>query len=155
MEQLLFGLLAADCRRDEGTLGTLERAQHDLDRKHAAVLAPSDELDPGADLLRQGIGRRAQVVGDQPFGETFGNDVRDLLAYEFVALVTELLFRLEVQQDDAACRVHHHHRVRSGFEQAAVARLHLRQMLLHGLANADIPVDLQNRADRAIHASLH
>ena len=38
-----------------------ERAQHDLDRKLAAVLAPPDELDAGADLLRQRVLGRAQV----------------------------------------------------------------------------------------------
>ena len=36
------------------------------------------KLDPGADLLRQGLGGGAQVVGDQPLGEALGNDVGDL-----------------------------------------------------------------------------
>jgi len=37
-----------------------------------AVLAQRHELDPGADLLGQGVGGRAQVVGDDPLGEPSG-----------------------------------------------------------------------------------
>ncbi len=63
----------------QDALGAFQRAQHDLDRKRAAVLAPADQLDPGADLLRQRIFRGAQRVGDQPLRETLRNDVLDRL----------------------------------------------------------------------------
>ena len=99
---------------------------------------------PGADLLRQRVLRGAQAVGDQPLGEALGNDVRDLLPEQLVAAVAELLLRLDVEQDDLAALVHHHHRVRRRFQQPAVAALHLRQVLLRGLAHADV-------ADRRRH----
>ena len=71
--QVQLGRLAdadvADGRRDEDALGALERAEHDLDREGAAVLAPAGELDPGPDLLGQGVLGGAQVVGEQPLGE--------------------------------------------------------------------------------------
>ena len=65
-------------------------------------LRRADQLDAGADLLRQRVLGRAQVVGDQPLGEALGNDVGDLLAEQFVAAVAELLLGLHVEQDDLA-----------------------------------------------------
>ena len=79
-----------------------ERAQHDLDGELAAVLAPPDQLDAGADLLGQRIRGGPSAVGDQPLGEALGDDVRDLLADQFVAAVAELLLGLDVEQDDLA-----------------------------------------------------
>jgi hypothetical protein len=69
-----------------------------------------------------------RAVGDQPFGETLGNDVLHFLAQKLVAAIAELLFRLKVQQNDLAALVHHHHRIGSRFQQPAVSALHLRQM---------------------------
>ena len=65
-------------------------------------LRRADELDPGADLLGQRVGRGAQVVGDQPFREALRDDVRHLLPDELVAAVAELLLGLDVEQDDLA-----------------------------------------------------
>ena len=59
----------ADRRRHQDSFGAFERAEHDLDGKLAAVLAPPDEFDAGADLLGQGVRRAAGAVGDQPFGK--------------------------------------------------------------------------------------
>ncbi len=57
LRQMLFRGLAhadvADGGRDQDAFGAFERAQHDLDGKLAAVLAPPEQLDAGADLLRQ------------------------------------------------------------------------------------------------------
>ena len=115
-----------------------------------------DEFDPGADLLRQGFGGGAGAVGDQPFGETFRNDVLDLLPHQFVAAVAELLFRLHVQQDDFAARIHHHHGIGSGFQQPAVSALHLRQMLFRVPAHADVADGRRDqRAFRALERAQH
>ena len=145
---MLLRLLAhadvADRRRHQDAFGALQRAQHDLDRKLAAILAPPGELDPRADLLRQRVLRGAQTVRDQPLGEAFRNDVRHLLAEQFIAAVAELFLRLKIQQDDLAALVHHHHRVRRRLQQSAVSAFHLRQMLLRLLAHADV-------ADRRRH----
>ena len=65
-------------------------------------LRRADELDPGADLLGQRVGRGAQIVRDQPLGEALRDDVRDLLPDELVAAVAELLLGLDVEQDDLA-----------------------------------------------------
>ena len=117
LQQVRFGLLAggdvADGRGHQNSLGAFQRAQHDLDRKLAAILPPPDEFDPGADLLRQRVFGGAKSVGDQPFREAFRNDVLHLLPQEFVAAVSELFFRLNVQQDDFSALVHHHHGIRS------------------------------------------
>ena len=89
-----------------------------------------DELDPGTDLLRQRFGRGARAVRDQPFREALRNDVLHLLPDQFIAAVSELLLRLHVQQNDFSALVHHHHRIRSRFQQPAVPAFDLRQMLL-------------------------
>ena len=106
--------------------------------------APTDEFDSRSDLLRQRFGRAARAVGDQPFREAFGNDVGYFLAEEFIAAVTELLFRLHVEQDDLAALVHHHHGVWRGFQQSAIPAFHLRQMFFRVFAHADV-------ADRRSH----
>jgi hypothetical protein len=72
----------------------------------------SDKFNPGADLLCQRVLGGPQTIRDQPFRKTVWNDVRHLLTQEFVAAISELLFRLEVQQDDLPALIHHHHRVR-------------------------------------------
>ena len=126
LRQMVFRRLAyadvADRRRHQDTFGAFQRAQHELDRKLAAVLAPRRELDPGPDLLRQRFGRGAGSVGDQPFGEALRNDVRHLLTEEFIAAVAELLLRLNIEEDDLPALVHHHHRVRRSFQQPAILR---------------------------------
>ena len=108
----------------------------------AAVLARARQLDAGADLLRQRLGRGARAVGDQPLGEALRDDVRDLLPEELVAAIAELLLRLNVDQDDLARLVDHHHGIRRRLQQPAVPALHLRQMFLRVLARRDV---LQHR----------
>ena len=99
---------------------------------------------PGADLLGQRFGGGAGAVGDQPFGETLGNDVLHFLPHQFVAAVAKLFLRLHIQQDDLSALIHHHHGVGGGFEQPAIAAFHLRQMVFRVLAHADV-------ADRSRH----
>ena len=94
--------------------------------KFAAILPPANELDPRADLLRQRVCRGARTVRDQPLRKTLRNDVLHLLPEQFIAAISELLFRLEIQQDDLSALVHDHHRVRRRFQQTAVPALHLR-----------------------------
>ena len=79
-----------------------------------------------------------RAVGDQPLGEADGDDVGDLLSDQFVAAVAELLFGLEIEEDDLAVLVDHDHRVRRRFEQPAIAAFHLRQMRFHLLTYAKI-----------------
>src|ERR1700728_184764 len=127
-----------DRRRHQGAFGTYQRAQHDLDRKLTAVLPLGDEFDPGPDLLRRRIFRRAQIVGDQPFRKSYRDDIRDLLPKKLVAAIAELLLRLNIQQHDLPALVDHHHRVRSGVKEPAVAAFHLRQVRFRSLAHADV-----------------
>ena len=94
----------ADRCRHQNSFSTFQRAEHDFDGKLAAIFAPSDEFDAGADLLGQGVRGAAGAVGDQAFGEPFGNDVFYLLAEQFIAAVAELVFRLHIQQDDFSSR---------------------------------------------------
>ena len=155
LRQMLLGRLAhadvADRRGHQDAFGAFQRAQHDLDRKRAAVLAPRGQLDAGADLLRQGLGRGACAVRDQPLGEADGDDVGDLLSEQFVAAVAELLFGLEIDEDDLAVLVDHHHGVRRRFEQPAVAAFHLRQIGFHRLAHAGVA----DRVRRLRHVVWH
>ena len=61
-ERLLGGFARAyvsDGRCDQDPFGAFEWAQHYLDRKLGAVLAPPKELDPHAYLLQEGVGRGA------------------------------------------------------------------------------------------------
>ena len=104
----------------------------------AAILAPPGELDARADLLRERIVGAAQAIGDQPLGETLRDDVLHLLAEEFIAAVAELLLRLDIQEHDFAGLVHDHHRIGGRLQQAAISALHLRHVLLRGLAHADV-----------------
>ena len=140
--EMVFGGLSnadvADRRRHQYALVTFQGAQHKLDRKLAAVLASSDELDPRADLLGQGVGGRAQVVGDETLGEALGDDVGDLLSEQLVAGISELPFGLEVEQDDVPSLVDHHHSVRRRFEESAVSALRARQVPFGFLADGRV-----------------
>jgi hypothetical protein len=84
-----LGILAhadvADRGSNQHALRTLQRAQHDFDREGAAILAPARQLDAGLDLLGQRILGGAQAIGMQPFGKALGDDVRYLLAEQFVS----------------------------------------------------------------------
>src|ERR1700730_7126485 len=148
LRQMLFGILAhadvADRCRHQDSLSAFQRAQHDLDRKRTSILPPPGELNPCTNLLRQRFSRGSRTVSDQSFRETFRNDVLHLLPYEFIAAVSELFLRLNIQQDDLPARVHHHHRIRCCFQQPAIPAFHLRQMLFRILAHADV-------ADRCRH----
>jgi hypothetical protein len=142
LRQMLFRRFAhadvADRRGDQDALGAFQRAQHQLDRKFAAILAPRDKLDPGADLLRQRLRRGSRAVRDQPLGKALRNDGLDLLPDEFVAAVPELLLRLQVQKNDCPLMVDHHHRIRRGFQQPVVPALHLRELFFRRLAHDDV-----------------
>ena len=137
LRQMLFGLSAdadvADRRRHQNSFGAFQRAQHDLDRKLATILALPDQFDPGTDLLRQRIRRRSKAIRDQPFRKTVRNDVGHLLTQQFVAAISELLFRLEVQQNDLAALVHHHHCVRRGLEHFLELLFSLAALVHRGL----------------------
>ena len=117
-------------------------------------LRRADELDARADLLRQRVFGGAQAVGDQPLRKAFRNDVLDLLAQQFVAAVAELLLGLNVEQHDLAGLVDHHHRIRRRLQQAAVAALHLRQMLLRRLAHADVADRRRDQDASALSSGL-
>src|ERR1700730_2286333 len=148
LHQMLFRSLAhadvADRCRHQGSLVALQRTQHDLNRNLAAVLPPPEELNPRTDLLRQRVGRGAMSIRDQSFRESLGNDVLHLLTHEFIAAVSELLLRLDIQQNDLSALIHHHHRIRSRFQQSTVPAFHLHQVLFRSLAHADV-------ADRCRH----
>ena len=140
MDHLRFGLFArgdvADRCRHQDSFGAFQRAQHDLDGKLTSILPPPSELNPRTDLLRQRVFRRSKIVRDQPFREALGNDVLHLLPYQFIAAVSELFLRLNIQQDDLPTLVHHHHRIRSCFQQPSVLRSRL-------LALAEIVAELR------------
>src|SRR5665213_1082889 len=86
----------ANCGCDQGSFGTYQRTQHDLDRKLAAILPLRNELDSRAYLLRRCVLRRSKIIRDEAFRETHRNDVCDLLPEEFVAAIAKLLFRLNI-----------------------------------------------------------
>src|SRR5580698_9548559 len=140
--QMLFGGLAhadvADRRRHQRSFRTLERAQHDLDRKLGSILALGNKLDPGSDLLRQRLCRTSRAVRYEPLGKSLRNNVFYLLPDQFIAAVSELLLRLHIQKNDLPTLVHHYHGIGRRFEQSAVPALHLRQMLFGSLAHADV-----------------
>ena len=86
-----------DRRRHQDAFGAFERAQHDLNRKLTSIPSPSVQFNSRSDLLRQCLGCGSGTVRDQPFRETLRNDVLYLLPYQFIAAVSELLFRLNIQ----------------------------------------------------------
>ncbi|MEI9925043.1 MAG: hypothetical protein WDN50_17265 [Bradyrhizobium sp.] len=146
----------ADCGGDQGSFRAIQRAQHDLDRKLGSIFPPRVEFDSGADLLRQRIFGRSQSVRDQPLGEAIGNDVRYLLPQQFVAMISELHFRLQIDENDFLDLVHHHHRIRRGFQQAAIFGFHLRQNAFSILAYADVADRSRNqRSFRAFKRAQH
>src|SRR5580704_18438045 len=95
--QMLFRVLAhanvPDGCRHQDPLSAFEGAQHDLDREIVSILPPPVELNPRADLLRQGLRRGSRTVSDQPLRKTLWNDVLDLLPEEFIPAVSELFLR--------------------------------------------------------------
>ena len=84
-----------------------------------------NKLDPRANLLRQRVRGASRSVRDQPFREAFRNDVLHLLPDEFIAAVSELFLRLNIQQNDLPALVHHHHGIRRRLQQPAVFRIRL------------------------------
>ena len=54
----------ADRGGDQNALGTVERAQHDLNGEFAAVLTAGGELHPGAHRARRAVGAGAAEVMD-------------------------------------------------------------------------------------------
>ena len=144
----------ADRRRDQRAFGTLDRAEHDLDRELAAVLAPPRSLDPGAHLTHaRGFAVEVPIL-DVPAVQPSRDQELHRLPGELVAAVAELPLGLDVDQDDLAGGVDDHHRVRSGFQQPAVSALHLREMPLGRLALGDVAVDLEDRPDPAVRVSI-
>ena len=127
---MLFCRLAhadvADGCSDQNSFGTFQRAQHDLNRKFAPILPVPDEFKPRADLLRQCIRRRSQIIRNQPLRKSFRDQALHFLPDEFIAAISELFLCLNVQQDDLSTLIHHHHRIRSRFQQSAVSAFHLR-----------------------------
>ena len=91
------GCDVSDCRRHQDALGAFERAEHDLNRKLGSILPPCNKFNSRSDLLRQRFRRASGTVRDQPFREALGDDVLYLLPYQFIAAVSELLFRLNIQ----------------------------------------------------------
>ena len=67
-----------------------------------------------------GFPGRTEIVGDQALGEPDRDDVRDHLTQQLVAAVSKLLLGLDVQQDELAGLIDHHHRVRRRFQQTPV-----------------------------------
>src|SRR6202795_185475 len=98
---MLFRSLAhadvPDCRSDQDSFGAFQRAQHNLDWKLTSILPSPSKLDPRPDPLRQCLRRASGTVSNQPFRKALWNDVLHLLAYQFIAPVSELLLRLNVQ----------------------------------------------------------
>src|ERR1700730_10508760 len=111
----------ADRGRHQSSFAAFQWAQHDLDRKFGATLAPPGEFNPGADPLRQCVLGGPKTIGDQPLREALWNDVGYFLPKKFVAAVSELLLCLQVQQDDLPTLVDHHHGVGSRLEQTATS----------------------------------
>ena len=134
----------ADRRGYQDTIGALERAEHDLDRKSGSILPPSVQFDPCVDLLGQRLCVGAKSIGEEPFRESLWNDVLHVPAEEYIASVSKLLLRPRVQQDDLSRLVDHHHSVRSRFQKSAIFGLGLRQMPFRVLTHSDI-------ADRRCH----
>jgi hypothetical protein len=97
---------------------------------------------------------RCGSVGDQPFREALGNDVLHLLPDQFIAAVSELFLRLNIQQDDLPALVHHHHRIRSRLQQPAVPALHLRQMLFRALRTLMSRIAAVTRIPSALSSGL-
>src|SRR3984893_10102511 len=124
----------ADRRRYQTSFGAFQRTQHDLDRKFGSVLALTDQLDPGTDLLRQRVRRGSEAIREQALRKTVRNNIRYLLPQKFVAAISELLLRLKVQQDDLLTLVDHHHRLGTHLAQLAISGLHPAQMSFRLLA---------------------
>ncbi len=125
---LVFGLLknlggghpradiADDADDQEIALGA-HRAEADLDRELAAVLAAPIQLEPHAHrpgTRRGGIGR---AVVDMYLAEPFGQQDLKRRAEELVPRVPEALLGLTVDEHDTAGAVDDDDRVRSRFEQ--------------------------------------
>src|SRR5271168_4775281 len=113
---MLFRCLAhadiADCGCHQNSFGTLQRTQHDFDRKLASILPPSIKLNARPYLLRQRIFSRSKTIRYQPFREALWDDIPYFLSYELIAAIPELFLRLDIQQNDLSATVDNHHRVR-------------------------------------------
>ena len=128
----------ANCSRYQDALGTIERAQHDLDGKLAAILALADEFDAGADLLRQSFGRCARSIGDQAFRKTLRDDALYSLTQKLVAPISELFLCTSIQKDNLSALVYDHHSIRRRLKKPPIPGLHLRQMFFRIFAHGNV-----------------
>jgi hypothetical protein len=118
----------ANDRRHEKPFGALQRAENELDRERASIFRASNELDSGAtgaNALRAWVFLRSKPLREDPLGDTFWNDVLYLPAGERAAGISELLFRLRIQENDILALVHDHYRVGSGFQPLSIRRSEL------------------------------
>ena len=142
LQKLRFGVLAGGDvvhrHRQQGALGGLQAAQHDLHGESASILAASMDLDPPRDVPRVASSRDSEVVRDHQFHGFLRQQAPRGPPHQLIAAVSELSLRLQVHEDDLPGQGHQHHRIGSRLEQPAVPALHLSQMLFCVLAHADV-----------------
>src|SRR5579875_242078 len=129
----LLGPLAlgdvGDRRQDERPLIAYDRIEADLDRDLGPILSYPVEVAPGAHRARDGGLRENVAQAYMPVAEALGDQQLDRSAEQLRARITEQLLGLHVHVDDLACVVHHHHRIRRGFDdqlELVVKRRHQR-----------------------------
>jgi hypothetical protein len=135
--QHLFGALArtdvTDGATDEGACIGLERAQTDLDRKRATILAQPIQLQPCA----HGSHARVAEVGDPVEGVVAVKVLRhqhlDWLADQLRPHIAKQLLSLGINQHDHTVAVDNHHGIRRRLEQGA--ELILCQLPIGDVAN--------------------
>jgi len=109
----------------------LQRAQADLDRELAAVLAQAVQLQPCPHGAGAWFGKKIAPVVGVPGAEALGHQQLDGLPQQLVAAPAEQFDRLGVDKDDAPLAVDDDHGVRRGLQQVL-------ELLVGALAVGDV-----------------
>ena len=115
----------ADGRRHEQAVVGLERAEADVGRELAAVLAPARELRPRTHLARRRMLEVPLAMVRMDRTRRVRHEQLDQLTGELVTGVAEEPFGLRVHEHDVPVGADTHHRVRRRFEQRAELRVGL------------------------------
>ena len=130
LDALALGHIA-DGAGDKQTLLRLQRAQADLDRELAAVLAQAVQLQPSPHGAGTWFGKKIAPVVRVTGAEALGHQQLDGLAQQLVAAPAEQFHRLRVDEDDVPLAVDDDHGVRRGLQQVL-------ELLVGALAVGDV-----------------
>ena len=128
----------------------VQGVEADLGGKHCAVLAPDGDLAPAAHDLHRRSGEERFHIDSVGAAHPLRHQEANAAAHQFLAPITEGLFRPDVGQLDGAVAADDQDRVRCRLDHALEQRHGPRQLCFHGLARRNVA----EHHHHPVHAAL-